>query len=620
MRAAFLALALTATTQAAALLAYDYVVVGGGTAGLTVASRLSEDKEVTVAVLEAGFNAEGLQEVFVPGLIGTGISFTTLDWSYATVPQTNLNGRTLTVNAGRALGGSTIINSMIFPRAEAQQYDAWGQLNNDSTWTWSALLPFFKKSEIFTPPNAFQTASGVRFLSSVHGFAGRVKVGFPNFFFEQSGLWRRAAESLGIPVSPDLANGDPHAVGIAPNSLDAANNTRCSAVCAYYTPFTDRPNLVVITNATVSRILWANGSGSNNLTATGVEYVLNNETLTINASQEVILSAGTIGSPKVLELSGVGNSTILKAAGVAPVLDLPTVGENFADHVHSWANGFTVNTTLTKDALLLNPAFAAEQLALWFQNRTGLYSAAPRSLSIAAPSDVFTAAQLNTLIAAAEANLTHFAVQFSNGNPALAKGIAAQHNIALSLYKQNKELPLEMNAEPGYSGPTAFSARPARNYTTINSVLYAPLSRGRTHIVSSDPLMPPAVDPAYWAHPLDVAAQVGGIKLARRMLVAPPLDSIYEGEFEPGANRTTDAEIEDWLRGVVASDNHEVGSLSMMPQSLGGVVDTSLKVYGTANVRVADASIIPFPVSAHLSSTVYMIGERAADIIRGGKA
>ncbi|KAJ6486976.1 alcohol oxidase [Mycena sanguinolenta] len=598
---------------------YDYVVVGGGTAGLTVASRLTEDKDVTVAVLEAGFNAEGLQEVFVPGLIGTGISFTTLDWSYATVPQTNLNGRTLTVNAGKALGGSTIINSMIFPRAEAEQYDAWGQLNNDSTWTWSALLPFFKKSEIFTPPNAFQTASGVRFLSSVHGFAGRVKVGFPNFFFEQSALWRRAAESLGFPASPDLANGDPHAVGIAPNSLDAANNTRCSAACAYYTPFADRPNLVVITNATVSRILWANSYGSNKLAATGVEYLVNNQTKMIGVSGEVILSAGTIGSPKVLELSGVGNSTILKAAGVATVLDLPTVGENFADHVHSWANAFT-NITLTKDALLLNPAFAAEQLALWYKNRTGLYSAAPRSLGIAAPSDVFTPAQLNTLIAEAEANLTHFAIQFSNGNAALAKGIAAQHNIALSLYKRNKELPLEMNAEPGYSGPTAFSARPARNYTAINSVLYAPLSRGRTHIVSSDPLVPPAVDPAYWAHPLDVAAQVGGIKLARRMLVAPPLDSIYAGEFEPGVDKTTDADIEAWLRGVVASDNHEVGSLSMMPQSLGGVVDTSLKVYGTANVRVADASIIPFPVSAHLSSTVYMIGERAADIIRGGKA
>ncbi|KAJ7124169.1 alcohol oxidase [Mycena epipterygia] len=598
---------------------YDYVVVGGGTAGLTIANRLTEDKDVTVAVLEAGFNAEGLPEVFIPGLIGTGISLTTLNWAYNTVPQTNLNGRTLTVRAGKALGGSTVINSMIFPRAEKEQYDVWGQLNNDSTWMWENLLPFFKKSELFSPPNAFQVASGVRYLPSVHGFSGCVKVGFPNFFFAQSALWSKAAQGVGFPASPDLANGDPHAVGIAPNSIDAANNTRCSAACAYYTPFVGRSNLVVITNATVSRILWAKSGANSALTASGVEYLVNNQTQMINVSKEVILSAGTVGSPKVLELSGVGNSTILKAAGVTPVLNLPTVGENFADHVHSRANAFT-NITLTKDALLLNPAFAAEQEALWFKNRTGLFSAVPRSLGIAAPSDVFTPSQLSMLIAQAEANLTHFATQFSNGNPALAKGIAAQHKIALALYQQNKELPLEMSAEPGYSGPTAFSARPARNYTTINSVLHAPFSRGRTHIVSSNPLTPPAVDPAYWAHPIDVAAQVGGIKLARRMLVAPPLDSIYNGEFEPGADKDTDAKIEEWLRGVVTSENHEVGSLSMMPQSLGGVVDTALKVYGTANVRVADVSIIPFPVSAHLSSTVYMIGERTADIIRGGKA
>ncbi|KAJ7511289.1 alcohol oxidase [Mycena galericulata] len=619
MRATIFALAI-GTAQALSTPVYDYVVVGGGTAGLAVANRLSEDEGVTVAVLEAGINAENLPEVFIPGLIGAGIDFTALDWSYTTVPQANLNGRTMMMNAGKALGGSTIINSMIFPRAEKQQYDAWGQLNNDSTWTWDNLLPFFKKSEIFTPPNAFQTASGVRFMPSVHGFSGQVKVGFPNYFFEQSTMWRTAAESLGFPPSPDLADGDPHAVGIAPDSIDAANNTRCSAACAYYTPFTDRSNLVVILNATVSRILWAEASASGgNLVASGVEFLVNNETQSLSVSKEVIVSAGTIGSPKVLELSGVGNSTILKAAGVTPVLDLPTVGENLADHVHSWANSFT-NITFTKDVLLTNLAFAAEQEALWYKNRTGMYSACPRSLGMSAPSNVFTPDQLNTLITQAEANLTYFANLFSNGNPALAAGIAAQHQIAFKLYRENKELPLEINAEPGYTGPTSFALRPARNYTTVNSVLYAPLSRGRTHIASADPFALPVIDPAYWAHPIDVAAQVGGIQLARKMLVTPPLDSIFVQEFEPGAEYQTDAEVEGWLRGVVAGDNHESGSLAMVPQSLGGVVDTALKVYGTANVRVADASIIPFPVSAHLASTVYMIGERAADIIKGGQA
>ncbi|KIJ41960.1 GMC oxidoreductase, partial [Sphaerobolus stellatus SS14] len=159
-------------------------------------------------------------------------------------------------------------------------------------------------------------------------------------------------------------------------------------------------------------------------------------------------------------------------------------------------------------------------------------------------------------------------------------------------------------------GPTPFANRPRRTFTTINSVLYAPISRGRTHINSSDPLAFPQVDPNYWGHPMDIAAHVGGAKLARKMLRTPPLLSIFDGEFEPGDQFQTDEEIEGWLRGVVASDNHEVGTASMLPEELGGVVDTSLKVYGTNNVRVADASIIPFTVSSHLSSTIYAIGEK----------
>ncbi|KAG7091539.1 hypothetical protein E1B28_010568 [Marasmius oreades] len=599
--------------------AYDYVVIGGGAGGLTVASRLAEDTTTSVLVLEAGPNAEHLPEVFVPGLIGTGQSFTTLNWRYQTTPQAHLNGRNLTVNAGKALGGSTVINSMIFPRAQKEQYDAWGTLNDDSSWTWDALLPYFKKSEIMTPPNDYQIANGACYLPEVHGLdaqTGRVKVGFPNFYFPQSALWQNTSVGLGFPSSPDLANGETNAVGIAPDSLDAANNTRCSAACAYYTPFADRPNFKVTTNATVSRILWFGGNGSS-LEASGVEYYLDGQTvpLVANVSREVIVSAGTIGSPKVLELSGVGNSTILKAAGVNPVLEHPTVGENLADHVHSWANAFT-NISLTKDVLQQNPVFKQQQLDLWYKNRTGLYSAAPRSLGIAAPSNIFTKSELSKLIKEAQANLTRIAGEFSNGNAGLAKGIEAQHKIALRLYQQDKEGPLEMNLEPGYSGPTSADKRPPRNYTTINAVFYAPLSRGRTHIGSSDPLAPPLVDPAYWSHPLDVAAHVAGIKLARKMLTNPPLSSIYTAEFEPGEDKKTDGDIEAWLRDVATSDNHEVGTLAMMPRELGGVVDTSLKVYGTKNVRVVDASVIPFPINAHISSTVYMIGERAADIIK----
>ncbi|KAK7458691.1 hypothetical protein VKT23_009690 [Stygiomarasmius scandens] len=622
MKVGYLQAVFTIGLPLAHALNYDYIVIGGGTAGLTVASRLAEDKSKEILVLEAGPNAEGLQEVFVPGLIGTGQSFTTLNWAYKTAPQVNLNNRTLTVNAGKALGGSTIINSMIFPRAEKEQYDAWGTLNNDTSWTWNALLPYFRKSEIFTPPNEFQRRNGARYVRGVHGFdqEGRVKVGFPNFFFPQSTLWRQTAMHLGFPASPDLANGSPHAVGVSPDSLDAFNNTRCSAACAYYTPFADQPNFTVLTNATVTRIIWNGSKHNSRIIASSVEYIdAFNKTQQVNISNEgeVIISAGTIGSPKVLELSGVGNTTILRAAGVQPILDLPTVGENLADHVHSWANAFT-NISLTKDALLTNPEFAQQQLDLWFKNRTGLYSAAPRSLGIAAPSDVFGRSEFNHILDQLEKNLGHFAAEFSNGNHDLAKGIESQHRIALKLYRQDKNLPLEMNLEPGYSGPTSFQDRPVKNFTTINSVLYSPLSRGRTHISSSNPLVAPTVDPAYWAHPLDIAIQVGGIKLARKMLTTNPLGSVYEGEFEPGSDKKTDEEIEEWLRGVVASDNHEVGSLAMLPKDLGGVVDTNLMIYGTKNVRVVDASVIPYPISAHLSASVYMIGEKAADMIKRG--
>ncbi|KAG7086184.1 hypothetical protein E1B28_002145 [Marasmius oreades] len=538
-----------------------------------------------------------------------------------------MNNRTLIVRAGRALGGSSTINGMIFPRAPEEQYDVWGTLNNDSSWTWNALLPFFKKSEIFTPPNEFQASNGAQYLPEFHGLdprVGRVKVGFPNFFFPQSELWEKTALHLGFRASPDLTNGEPDAVGVSPNSIDAANNTRCSAACAYYTPLKDKPNFTVITNATVSRIIWSSaGNGSSGLIASGVEYFLQNQTepivVNIGPQSEVILSAGTIGSPKVLELSGVGNSTILKAAGVEPVLDHATVGENLADHLHSWVTAFT-NASVTGDPILQDPIFAQQQLDLWFKNRTGFYSGASgKTLAIVPPSLIFTDSELKRLLNETSADLLRFAREFSNGNKNLAKGIEAQHKLALKLYEADKAGPLEMNLSPFYNGPKPLDQRPRSNFTSIAVVLYAPLSRGRSHINSPNPFTPPLVDPAYWSHPLDVAAHVAGIKLARKMMQSPPLSSIYGGEFEPGSNNSTgdeDTFIKDFLKGVAGGDNHPVGTMAMLPRDLGGVVDTDLKVYGIRNVRVVDASIIPFPVSAHISSTVYMIGERAADIIK----
>ena len=215
-----------------------------------------------------------------------------------------------------------------------------------------------------------------------------------------------------------------------------------------------------------------------------------------------------------------------------------------------------------------------------------MLSCVPRSLGLAAASDLYDQSQLTNVIQNARINLQHYSKLFSSGNEQLQKGIETQYKLLLDLWEQDRSAPLEINLEPGYSGPTPFTERPKAKFTTMNAVLYGPLSRGRTHITSTDPFEAPALDPAYYAHPLDFETHVKGIELSRRILRTPPLDTIYEGEYEPG-NSGEDVEV--WAREVAASDNHVVGSLAMMPKELGGVVDTRMKVYGVENVRVVGA-------------------------------
>ncbi|KXN82647.1 Alcohol dehydrogenase [acceptor] [Leucoagaricus sp. SymC.cos] len=639
------------------LCVYDYVIIGGGNGGLVVASRLSEDPDVNVLVLEAGAEVENLREVYIPGMIGAGQAFTSLNWAYQTVPQDNMNRRNMVVFAGKALGGSTIINSMIMTRATRAQYDAIGAINNSTSWTWDELLPSFKRSEVFTPPDPSQTAHGASYDKSVRGSPfsthpnhGQVKVGFPNFFFPQSEMFAKALidkdhGGLGFQRALDLCDGDIRGrVGVSSDSLDVANNARCSAVCGYVTPFVNqRPNLQIITHAMVSKIEWANEmTMDGQLVARRVEYYLDGEDAPryadVNADSggEVVLAAGTIGTPKVMELSGVGNSSLLKSVGVDVKLDLPSVGENFGDHIHTWTSALT-NASITKDVLRSNESFRKEQVTLWEESRTGLYSAAPRTIGLAAASDLLSTDHIKQLLNDARRDLDKYASQFANGNEALQNGIKAQHQSALDLYDQDEQIPVELNFEPGYAGPTPLEQRGGKNFSTINAILYSPLSRGRTHITSTNHSIPPLVDPAYWSHPIDVTMLTAGYRVARKALRTPPLDSIFVEEFEPGLSvSNSDEELQSYLRHSAGSDSHEIGTMAMMPRSLGGVVDTQLKVYGLRNVRVADASIIPMPISAHLASTVYMIGEKvwiaalkqffvtdlflqAADIIKSSK-
>ena len=221
-----------------------------------------------------------------------------------------------------------------------------------------------------------------------------------------------------------------------------------------------------------------------------------------------------------------------------------------------------------------------------------------RSIGLAAASDLYDQSELTSVIQNAKINIQHYSKLFSNGNEQLQKGIEAQYKLLLDLWEQNRAAPLEINLEPGYAGPTPFAERPkGAKFTSMNAVLYGPLSRGRTHITSIDPNEAPALDPAYYAHPLDFETHVKGIELSRKILRTSPLDKIYEGEYEPGLNDDGgegDVNVEGWAREVAASDNHVVGSLAMMPKELGGVVDARMRMYGIGNVRVVGAFLLFF--------------------------
>ena len=219
-----------------------------------------------------------------------------------------------------------------------------------------------------------------------------------------------------------------------------------------------------------------------------------------------------------------------------------------------------------------------------------MLSCVPRSLGLAAASDLYGQSQLTSVIHDAKINLQHYSKIFSNGNEQLQRGIETQYKLLLDLWERDRAAPLEINIEPGYSGPTPFTQRPQVKFTSMNAVLFGPLSRGRTHINSTDPFQATALDPAYYAHPLDFETHVRGIELSRTVLRTPPLDSIYEGEYEPGNAK----DVKTWAREVAASDNHVVGSLAMMPKELGGVVDTRLKMYGSENVRVVGTFLVTF--------------------------
>ncbi|RPB12805.1 alcohol oxidase [Morchella conica CCBAS932] len=581
---------------------YDYIIAGGGTAGLAVANRLTEDPKISVLVLEAGIPDQKECAAILQRCLGDTMR-SKYDWNVTTEPQMFLSGRPQNLAIGRALGGSSMLNGMMFDRGSPSDYDMWEQLGNPG-WGWKGILPYFKKSETFTPPNADHVQEfGITYDPEVHGDSGYIQSGYPNFIFPQMKNFQDALMSLGIVQSKDQAG---RAIGTfwSPNTIDPKNMTRSYSRSAYYDNFTNRTNLHVITSRHVTKLLLDKDR------VTGVEYIEvgKNTTYTVAAKREYIVSAGTIHTPQLLQLSGIGQKSLLEGLGIPVVVDLPGVGQNFQDHPFATLSLKLDNVEHSLWDLDRNATYDAEQKALFYADREGAWTTGgPNSVAFL-PLSSYTNQTTPLLTSYANAAA---AAHLRNDTPAaVIAGFTAQRSILLSHLATPNTAAMEFIWQSGA----------ARRYQMPFSVsVQHPFSRGHVEINSTNPLLRPIVDLRTGSNPVDLTLLVEAFRYARRVVATDAIQELVPTELLPGANVTSDEDILAYAKSSASTMFHPSGTSAMMPRELGGVVDSSLRVYGVKNLRVVDASIIPLIPATHIVSTVYAIAEKAADLIKAAQ-
>jgi choline dehydrogenase-like flavoprotein len=561
---------------------YDYIVVGGGTSGLVIANRLSEDPNVSVLVIEAGgsvYNNPNVTDVN-----GYGLAFgTAIDWQYESVNQTYAGGQRQTLRAAKALGGTSTINGLAYARAQAEQIDAWETLGNQG-WNWESLYPYYKKSEHFQIPDAARTEGGhLTWEIDAHGLGGPLKTGWA---YSQANTTlpvtlNSTLQSIGLPWNADINDGNMTGFSVMPRTVDQEANVREDAARAYYYPYQQRDNLHVLLNTLATKLTWK--EDCNVPTAEGVVVSTQNGTTEIlKAKKDIILSAGALVSPLILELSGVGNPAVLSHYGIETVVDLPTVGENLQDQLNNGV-GFTVldNYTVTGGTT---------------------YVAYPSVYDVFGNKSAAVAAELKAMLPAyAEI------VAAANNNVTRPSDLLESFTIQFDLIF-NTSLPLAEVLFYDESG--AWSSE-------FWSLL--PFSRGNVHIGAANTTAGALIDPKYLMLDVDTNFQMETTRYALNAFRTAPLGNLVGAQTKPTANVTSDVEIENWIKQSYRSNFHSIGSTAMMPREKGGVVDTSAKVYGTANVRVMDAGVLPYQVCGHLVSTLYAVAEKVADAIKASQ-
>ncbi|KAL4963454.1 GMC family oxidoreductase [Aspergillus stella-maris] len=579
---------------------YDYIVVGGGLSGLVVANRLTEDESTTVLVIEAGGIDNYSQQIQYPRFIST--AGTNNSWPITSLPIPGLNNRTAPVASARILGGGSAINGMAFDRGSPGDYNLWGELIGDDTWSWEGLLPYFKKSETFTPPTeAQQKELGISFDLNAHGSTGPVQASYPPWISTTGKSFIQALRQLGIPVQRD---GAMNALGgfWYPNSLDPVTRERSYARTTFHDIAKSRPNYHILPGTLVTKL-------TSDLTS--VEYItpynpaLNAtppgaKTSKVQARKEIIMAAGGIHTPKILQLSGIGSMVVLKTLGIEQVLELPGVGENFQDHATVYGSLSLTNLSdPTQDPtyLISNTTYDAEMGTLYELNRTGPWTASTENTF-----SFLTAQHLNF----SSTNFIHAANQPAAQylrpglNSTIINGYEKVKAAIVNSMMENK-IALTENLFGGVAS------------------LQKPLSRGSVHAASSDPYAMPAVNYRSFSNPLDLKMFVQALRFNADILPSTPALHAIGAIVQSPTPGSSDAELVEFIReSAFPSFSHPTGTCAMLKLEDGGCIDSQLRLYGSGGrIRVVDASIMPVVPSTHTQSTVYAVAEKAADIIKG---
>ncbi len=523
---------------------YDYIIVGAGSAGCVLANRLSESGQHRVLLLEAG-GQDSNRWIHIPIGFGKTMFDREVNWMFETEPEARMHGRNIKIPRGRVLGGSSSINGLIYIRGQREDYDDWQALGNPG-WGFDDCLPYFKKSEHQT-----------RGPDEWHGTGGPLCVSDVKDKHPLADAFIAAGEALGIRATRDFNGAQQEGLGYFQGT--ARNGKRCSAAVAYLHPAMHRSNLTVVTHAHATRIL------TEGRRATGVAYTHDGDLMRAYADREVILSAGAIQSPQLLQLSGIGPAEVLQQHGIDVIHALPGIGRNLQDHLQSriiWrcAEPVTVNDDLMslrrKIGIGLQYALRRSGPLSWYAGLAG---------------------------------------GFARTRPELDRPDIQFHFFPYSTDRVDPSL-------HSFSG------------FTMSVCKLRPESRGTVHIKSKDPHVAPAIAPNFLEREADVATMLDGLKMVRKLAQTPALSRWISAEYDPGPDCAGDDQLVDFIRKKAMTVYHPAGTCKMGSDAE-AVVDQALQVRGMQSLRVIDASVMPVVTSGNTNAPVIMIAEKAADMI-----